>query len=213
MTRTDLDALRLRQRVFEWELARDAQATAAAKLVSGKTHDLLNLVQIVQLATAELQRRTAASGQEFIDDLNRAAVDALGSLRELMEVARPDLPIVRGASVSGAIAGAIETIRPFVTVDIRMTIASEVLTRCTYADLEHLVIGLALDGDVPRIDLTVRERTIAGKPWVEILRGVLAGETGFELRVVEAIAVRAGGELSVSDAPGGLEVVVALPAC
>ena len=46
-------ALVERQRRFEWQLAREVQTQTAARFVAGKTHDLLNLIQIVQLASRE----------------------------------------------------------------------------------------------------------------------------------------------------------------
>jgi hypothetical protein len=64
------------------------------------------------------------------------------------------------------------------------------------------------------IELFVRQRTIDGKPWLEIVRGaraVLDGEH-FDLRAVEAIAIKNGGELGRSERRGGgTELVVALP--
>ena len=215
MTRTDLERIRLRQRHYEWDLARDAQTAAAAQFVAGKTHDLLNLVQIVQLATGELARRCDATSQEFIADLDRAGAEAQRNLAELMAVARPPRQIIRGVPVGAAITAAVETVRSFVAIDVHLCCAPETATRCMAEDLEHLVIGLALDvmGEVARIELAVRERTIEGKPWVEIVRGgLIADNDSFELRVVEAIAVRAGGELARSERrDGGTEVVVALP--
>jgi hypothetical protein len=60
----------------------------------------------------------------------------------------------------------------------------------------------------------VRERTIEGKPWLEIVcstRAVLDSEH-FDLRAVEAIASKNGGELASSERRGGgTELVVALP--
>lgn len=216
MTRTEIDRLRMRQRAFEWELARDAQTKAAAQLVRGKTHDLMNLVQIIQLATGELSRRCDDTGQEFVKDLERAGADAQASLNALMEVARPALEIVKGVPVGVAITGALEAVRPLMAIDVHLAVAPDTATRCMAEDLEHLVLGLALDvlGDAPRIELFVRERTIDKAPWVEIVRGALTSprEDDFELRVVEAIAARAGGELAVSDRrEGGTEVIVALP--
>ena len=77
MTKTDARlTLCQKQRRFEWELAREEQTRTAAKLVAGKTHDLMNLVQIVQLASEELATRCGESGKDFIDDLRRAAQDA-----------------------------------------------------------------------------------------------------------------------------------------
>jgi hypothetical protein len=66
-----------------------------------------------------------------------------------------------------------------------------------------------------RVELYVRERAIDGVPWIEIVRSTPAVPEGerFELRVVEAIATKAGGEVTRSDRRGGgEELVVALPA-
>jgi hypothetical protein len=83
------------------------------------------------------------------------------------------------------------------------------------------VIGLLLDavevrgGEGPPVELLVRERVIAGSPWIELVRGdePLTGGDRFELRVVEAIAHRASGEVARSErrGGGGEEVIVALP--
>ena len=100
MTKTDARlALAQKQRRFEWDLARSEQTRVASKLVAGKTHDMLNVVQIVQLAAAELEKRCGAAGKEFIDDLVRAAHDAQAQLRELMALARPEVAVTRGATV------------------------------------------------------------------------------------------------------------------
>ena len=219
-------ALVERQRRFEWELAREVQHKVAAGFVSGKTHDLLNLVQIVQLASLELERRCTPDSIEFIADLTKAAKDAQRQLTELMRVARPDEVIAPGAPVGAAIRSAVETVRAATTieVDLHLTVQPDVTTRCSAAELEHVIYGLTLDAvaldDDPQvgpstpIELFVRERTIDGKPWLEIVRGVpggLPGE-GFDLRAVETIAKKNGGELARSERRGGgTELVVALP--
>ncbi len=221
MTRTEAEvdarlALSRRQRRFEWQLARAEMTRAAARLVAGKTHDMLNLVQIVQLATLELEKRCEPTAREFLDDLQRAAADAQRSLLELMAIARPDEPIVRGAPVGPAVDAAIAALRSVIRLAVHLAVPAETATRCTADELEHLLIGLALDaGDGPdAVELHVRERTIDGKPWIEIVRAtshVPPGER-FELRAVEAIAERAGGELATSERRGGgEELVVALP--
>ena len=221
MTKTEarVDALLVlsqRQRRFEWQLARDEQTRAAAKLVSGKTHDMMNLVQIVQLATLELEKRCDATAKEFLEDLQRAAADAQRSLTELMTVARPDEVITRGAPVGRAVDAAITALRLAIDIDIHLATPPDTATRCDAAELEHILIGLALDiaDDPARIELTVRERAIDSKPWIEIVRASAYVPPGdrFELRTVEAIAHRAGGELATSDRRGGgEELVVALP--
>ncbi len=211
MTRTDLTALRERQRHYEWALARESSIAATTVLVAGKTHDLLNLVQIIQLATGELARRCDAPGQEFIDDLTRAAADAQVSLTALMAAARPARAIVRGAPVGVALTAAIEVARTLVAIDVHLAVDPDTATACTAEDLEQLVLGLTLDA-ASHVELAVREREISGVRHVEIVRSALAVADPFELGIVEAIAVRAGGELGTSEArAGGTEVIVALP--
>lgn len=228
-------ALVERQRRFEWELAREVQTHAAAQFVAGKTHDLLNLVQIVQLASLELSRRCSEDAAEFIADLLKAAEDAKHQLTELMAVARPDRVIVPGAHVGAAITAAVETVRAVSTiaVDLHLAVHPEVTTRCSATELEHLIYGLTLDAVAAAlppadpdaassadsspdssIELFVRERSIEGQPWLEIVcstRAVL-GNDHFDLRAVEAIAGKNGGELARSERRGGgTELVVALP--
>ena len=222
-------ALVERQRRFEWQLARQVQTQVAARFVAGKTHDLLNMVQIVQLASLELARRCPPDAAEFIADLRKAAEDAQHQLAELMALARPEEVIVPGAPVGAAITAAVETVRAASTieVDLHLAVAPEVTTRCSAEELAHVIYGLTLDaaaaeieaagaedGALQVITLYVRERTIDGKPWLEIVRGArveLAGEH-FDLQAVEAIAIKNGGELAHSEQRGGgTELVVALP--
>lgn len=230
MTKTDERmALVERQRRFEWELARDAQSRVASQFVAGKTHDLLNMVQIVELASLELARRCSPDAVEFIADLQRAADDAKHQLTALMALARPDTIIAAGDPVGAALTAAVETVRAASTipVDLHLTVGAEVTTRCTASELAHLIYGLALDAvadpSVDRrpagaptgtIELFVRERTIEGTPWLEIVRSARTVTEGdhFDLRAVEAIAIKNGGELAQSERRGGgTEVVVALP--
>ncbi len=221
MTKTDARlALAQKQRRFEWELAREAQTRTAAALVAGKTHDLLNLVQIVQLASHELERRCDASGKEFIDDLTRAAKDAQVSLHALMELARPEVVVVRGPAVGATVTRVVAEIRTAVEVDLHLAVRAETATALAAEQLAYLVIGLVLDAaGAPRIELFVRDRTIDGKAWIEIVRGTDValdgsdGGDGFDLRGVELLAKAVGGELARSERRGGgTELVVALPA-
>jgi len=221
-------ALVERQRRFEWELARAVHSKAAARLVSGKTHDLLNLVQIVQLASLELARRCNPEAHEFIEDLQKAARDAQHQLTELMAVARPEEIITRGAPVGAAITAAVEVVRAASTiaVDLHLTISPDATTQCSADELAHLIYGVTLDAvaetvqleadqaEAAPIELFVRERRIDGKPWLEIVRSARVALDGehFDLRAVEAIAVKNGGELAHSERRGGgTELVVALP--
>ncbi len=245
-------ALVERQRRFEWQLARDIQSQTAARFVSGKTHDLLNLVQIVQLAALELGRRCPPDAAEFIADLQKAAVDAQHQLRELMALARPDEVVAPGAPVGAAITAAVEVVRAASTiaVDLHLTISPDATTRCSADELAHLIYGVTLDAvsettqldaatsaaearqldaatsaaearqlddaatEPTPIELFIRERTIDGKPWLEIVRGARVALDGehFDLLAVEAIAIKRGGELAQSERRGGgTELVVALP--
>lgn len=217
MTKTDARlALVQKQRRFEWDLARDEQTRVAGKLVAGRTHDMLNVVQIVQLASAELEKRCGAAGKEFIDDLVRAASDAQSQLQELMALARPDVVVTRGAAVGATVIRVLDEIRTAVEVDLHLAVSADTTTALTTEQLEHLVIGMVLDAaDAPRIELFVRDRTIDRKAWVEIVRGaeIAAGGDRFDLRSVELLAKRGGGEISSSERRGGgTELVVALPA-
>lgn len=210
-------ALSQRQRRFEWALARDEQARTAARFVAGKTHDLLNLVQIVQLASLPLGAHCEPAAREFLDDIVRAAADAQKSLNELMAMARPDEDVLPGAPVAAAIPPAIAAIEGAIRVGAHVEAPPDAATRCTAEELEHLVIGLALDAlDAGAVEIAVfvRERAIAGARWLEIVCGsaAVSGGERFELRAVEAIAARAGGEVASSERRGGgHELVVALP--
>ncbi len=215
MTKTELIQ---RQRRFEWDLARDEHTRAAGRLVAGKMHDLLNLVQIVKLASGELAKRCDPTGQEFIDDLVRAADDAEVQLKSLMEIARPDRAVMRGPAIGAAITHAVEEVRPSIPIDLHLAISAETASALSTDELAHLVFGLALDAaDAPRIELFVRDRSIKNVPWIEIVRGAdlpaFEGKPSFDLASVELVVTRAGGELSCSERRGGgSELVIALPA-
>ena len=215
MTKTDLLD---RQRRYEWDLAREEHTRTAAKLVAGKTHDLLNLVQIVKLASEELAKRCDATGQEFVADLQRAALDAEVSLKSLMEVARPEKVVTRGAAVGATITRTLDELRPTIPITLHLAIVPDTATQLTADELTHLLLGLALDAAAaPLIELFVRDREINGNPWVELVRGTELpppeGELPFDLRAVETLVARAGGELSQSERRGGgSELVIALPA-
>lgn len=206
------------QRRFEWELARSEYTRAAGAFVAGKTHDLLNLVQIVKLASDELAKRCDETGQEFVADLTRAAHDAEVSLKGLMAVARPDPESAAGPAVGAVIAETVEAMRPTMALDLHLAVAPGTTCALSADELRYLVRGLALDAaGAPRVALLVRERTIGGAPWIELVRGTdqpaAEGERSFELRGVELVVARASGEMSSSERRGGgRELVVALPA-
>jgi signal transduction histidine kinase len=224
MTKPDARlSLHLRQRRFEWALAREEHTRAAARLVAGKTHGLLNLIQIIQLASQELEKHCDPTVRPYIGDLDRSAAEARQALGDLMAAARPPAAPPQGSPIREPIDAAVDALREAFDlglVDVQVSAPAEAATRCTAEELEHLVLGLVLDLADERpsaapIRLVVREREIEGAPWIEFVRVSDAaaphGER-FELRVVETIARRAGGELTTSEGRGGgEELVVALP--
>lgn len=227
MTKTDPRLVLVeRQRRFEWELAHDAQTRAAAALVAGRTHDLLNFIQVVQLTAQELGRRLGAAPDtdDLLADLMTSAGSAQRHLAAMMAVARPDDAVPRGPAIGPAIAAAVDAVRAAaIVVELAVTARPEVKTPCSAAELGHLIIGLALaaTGDdagrsaAPRaVQLMIRERTIEGAPWLELLCSspLPSGDAPFDLRAVEAIVERCGGELSHSERRGGgSEWIAALP--
>jgi hypothetical protein len=207
-------ALVERQRRFAWEVARDAQIAAAAKFVAGKTHDLLNLVQIVQLGALDLGEK-CPEDKIIIDDMVRAAGDTQRQLDELMSVARPPVARARGPAAGPIIARAVDELKAAVDVDAHLALHHDTATALTDAELAHLVIGMVLDvADAPHVELYARERRIGHTSWVELVCGAREPVDGdhFDARIVEVLAKRAGGELARSDRRGGGgELVVALP--
>lgn len=198
-------ALSERRRRYEWQLAQAVQVAAAADFVAGKTHDLANLVQIVQLATAALERHCPPEAQRYLEELSRAGDDAHRSLTALIARARPEPIIVRGDPLGPALAAATAALAPF-TVDLTSTADPATTTRALADDLEQLLVALALAAPPP-IAIRARTRAIAGAPWLELLRACPTAPDPHELAVLAAIATRAGGEASYSDG----ELAVALP--
>ncbi len=227
MTKTERTAARLvlveRQRRFAWDLAREEYTRSAARMVSGKTHDLLGLVQIVQLATPHLVPVLDGDARIFVEDIARAAEDAHAQLNAMMAIARPPRrattgsdSVPRGAPVGpvvGRIVGELDT-----AVDIGVDYAIDVDAASALDEqaMAHLAIGMVLDvADAPWIELTVRGRDIDGAPWIELVRGTATDDAGdrFDLKLVEILSARVGGEMTRSvRSDGGIELVVALPA-
>src|SRR4029079_9583215 len=117
----------------------------------------------------------------ILAELTKTAEDAKRQLTDLLAVARPPKVIGPGGPVGAAITQAVEVVRELgaIAVDLHLTVPAEVTTRCSAQELEHLIVGLVLDAaafDAVAIDaetegtieLFVRDRTIEGKPWLEI---------------------------------------------
>jgi hypothetical protein len=208
-----LFALIQRQRRFEWGLARDEQSRVAGRLVAGRTHDLLNLIQIVELAVFRL-RHDGLGDHESLDELSRTSKSASAQLHAMMAVARPEPVITRGAPVAATVMNLIATLREVASIEVHVDVSTDTATRCTARELEHLLIGLVLDAVDQRLVLTVRERDIEGKAFVEIVRGAAVDpdNDGHELLAVTALATRNGGEIATSErSGGGTELIVSLP--
>jgi hypothetical protein len=239
MTKTERTVARLllveNQRRFAWEIAREEYVRSAARMIAGKTHDLLSLVQVVQLAAPQLagfvenvRVRTLEpvdasldDARVFVEDIARVADDAHIQLKALMALARPPRRpttgdgIPRGAAVGPIVGRVIGELDGAVDIGVDYAVDVDAATALDERALAHLAIGLVLDvADAPWIELTVRDREIEGAPWIELVRGTATDEDGdhFDLRLVHAITARGGGDVTRIERPdGGVELVVALP--
>jgi len=207
-------ALIARVRAVEVALARQEHARAAASLVRGRSHELGNQVQIVRLASIELERRLAGSEAELLCDLRQAAEAANTVLADLLAAARPE-ERPTGDPVVPALRAAIDQVRPATVLDfeVRVDAAEDVRTRATGEELATIVFASLLDGarGASRLRLWVRERQIEKRPWVELL--VIADRAQFEgtLGFLSSAAQAAGGDASVSDGRDGVELAIELP--
>jgi hypothetical protein len=191
---TALLALVRRQRELEWK--------ASHALLRERSHDLRNLIQIVELASTELAHRVDGVAAELVGELARTAIE----MKRAFE-ARPRAPIAE------AVRAAIELLRPAVG-ELAVTQRLEATTHTALSpdEVELLVVALVIDGGrhAAAIDLLVRERVIDGSMWVELVCGIDAAPG--ELRAVKTVAERVGGELVVVERRGGgNEIAVALP--
>jgi hypothetical protein len=218
----------------EFALAREEQARVATALMRGRSHDLGNMVQIVKLSAAELARRVPSNAPsnappgdvaELVADMTDAADKASRILGEMYEATRATDRTLIGPPVAQILRGAIDLARPAVasTIELRIELADDVATWATGEELEALVLAAVLDAhQANRITLLLRERTLQGKRWVELIRfddrhplhdGELAHmfEPHSLLHVVAGVSKQADGEVSLSPGRTGLELAVELP--
>lgn len=219
-----------RIRRVELGLAREEQAREAARLLRGRSHDLGNAIQIVRLASIEIEKRGGAAIGDLTVDLRNAAEQATTVLGELMAAARPEVRDQPGIAVAPVVRAAAELARPAIAapLELRVELADVAQARCAADELEAIVIVALLDAaDATKVGLQLRARAIEGKPWIELLRiddrqhgpdadyaeafEPFAGR-GPGLHLVRVLAERSGGEASLSAGRTGLELVVALPA-
>lgn len=210
-------------RVAEYDAARDERVREAAALVRSRSHELGNHVQIVKLSALEIERRSGGPEiAELVADLHASAEQAGEALAALLAVAQLDARTGAGVEVAPCVRAAIELARPAIAPRIVLQIDAHETTRthATARELEAIVLAIALDAHAAtRIAITLRERAIEGKPWLELLRVDDRRETiparPFELpsllHVVDRFALRLGGEATLAQGRTGLELVVALP--
>lgn len=202
-----------RLRRFEWDLARDEHTRAARKMLRGRTHELLNFVQIVDLGTQALAPHTLPAGDEFIADLQRAAGDARASLRELQAIAHAEDRAPAHTVVEMCARAAIELAAGVVdSLDAQVIVAPGAAVVWSREELELLLVAVALDGDRDQhIELLVRTRDIGNRPSLEILCGPIDAD-GMAVRLAAVLAARVGGDTGVAERRGGgRELAVAVP--
>jgi hypothetical protein len=207
-----------RVRAVELALTRQEHARAAAMLVRARSHQLGNHVQIMQLASLELERRLAGGEAELIGEVRDAAEGASSVLAELFAAARAEERITTGAPVVPAIRAAVEQVRRAtpVPIDMRIDLDSDVCTRATRDELEVCMLASLLyatwgPAASTRLVVWVRQRQIAKKPWIELL--VIADRAAFDeaLGIARAAVQAAGGEASISEGRDGVELAIELP--
>ena len=217
-------ALIHRIRRVEHGLARDEQAREAQRLLKGRSHDLGNAIQIVRLASIEIEKRGGAPIADLVGDLRNAAEKATTVLTDLIASARPQARKDAGAAIAPAVRAAAELVRPAVAagLEVRIELADLVHSHLTTEELEAIVILSVLDAAAAtKITIQLRARAIEGKPWIELLRfdDRPAAAEDFDkpfqpftgLSLVKMLADRVGGEASLSAGRPGLELVIALP--
>lgn len=202
-----------RLRPLERAVAREAFTRKAAELLRGRSHELGNQVQIVRLASLELEKRGAGpDAAELVTDLRAAAEQATTILLEMLAAARPEDRNTWGPPVAPLVRAAVELARPAMPspVDFTGELADDVRSLCTADELEGLVLAALLD--TPRARVVLRARTIQGKPWLQLLCIGARQDRVQYAELVEALAAQAGGEVSVSPGRDGTELAIELPA-
>jgi len=210
-----------RIRAVELRLARSARAVAALEVMRDHLHGLGNAVQIVGLASEQLAAQHLDDPDFLIRDLRGAAIEAHSRLLKMLELAQPPVRKTTGAAFASTVRAAVDATRPALhhEVDVHDELLASV-TRCRLDadELELLVIATLLDADAPALELVLRERTVDGKPWLELIRcddrpGTFTLELAPPslLAVVDELVKLGGGEVSLAPGRRGHELVIALP--
>jgi len=207
-------------RAVEHRLARSAQATISLDLLRGQIHTLGNSIQIIDLTSAELQRRSNGDPDDMLEDIRDAALAARGVLAEMVDLSQPVKRRTRGAEFASTIRNAVELVRPAlgITINVRdEMLASTATSRLDAFELETIVIAVLLDAHAATtLELVLRERVHDEMPWLELIRcddraTELVLEPPSLLGIADQLARIGGGELSLTPGRHGHELVVALP--
>ena len=211
---TELFVAASRVRAVELRLAR---VRAAAELLGKHIHALGNALQIVELSSLELTRDTADPSEPLVD-LREAAERAGEAFAAMLAVTKRAPRSIVGPAVAVAIRAAADLVAPALAapLDVQVELGDGVCSHLDGDELDAMIAACLLDAaTAPRMSVIVRERTIEGARWIELVRIDPAGELEFAapswLTVVETLAREVGGELSLSDGRDGRELVVAWP--
>jgi len=197
----------------ELRLARIEQARLALELLGGQAHQLGNAIQIVDLASLELERRQVPDAAELVGDIRTATTAALSSLRAIVGLARP-ASRVAGPPVAPVIRAAIAEARQAVAsaVEVRVELDDTVTSLLARDELEALALASVLDAaDAARIEIVLRERLIEGARWIELVRTDDRASATTFAAVIGELAKVGDGEASIAPGRTGPELAVALP--
>ncbi|MEO6773693.1 MAG: hypothetical protein ABI467_11845 [Kofleriaceae bacterium] len=212
-----------RIRAVEFRLARAAQTEAARTALNEHLHTLGNAVQVVDLASAQLVKRLP-DPDGLVADLRAAAAEAHATFIKIVALADPAPRAPVTAPFAATVRAALDVVRHALPVEVTVhdeLLASTGSCRLAADELEVLAIAILLDAHAaPMLELALRERTIDGAPWFELIRReTRPGELSLDrelvppslLVVVDELARLGGGELSLAPGRHGHELVVALP--
>jgi hypothetical protein len=212
-----------RIRAVEFRLARAAQGEVARATLRDHLHTLGNAVQIVDLASAELAKRTP-DPDGLVTDIRAAARDAHATLGKIVALAQPAPRIAVTTPFAPTVRAALDVVRPALPIEVAVhdeLLASTAACRLDADELELLAIAILLDAHAaPELELSLRERTIEGAPWFELIRhdprpGAFSLDSELVppslLAVADQLARLGGGELAFAPGRRGHELVVALP--
>ena len=212
-----------RIRAVELRLARVAQSETALAVLRDHLHSLGNAVQVLDLGSAELAKR-GPDLDGLVTDICTAAGEARATLGKLLALAQPAPRAAVTTPFAPTVRAALDIVRSALPIEVAVhdeLLASTASCRLDADELELLAIAILLDAHTaPAMSLSLRERTIAGATWFELIRhdtrpGAVSLDTELVppslLAVADQLARIAGGELSLAPGRHGHELVVALP--